>query len=129
MDTSDDSYIIQVELNVAFLVRIIGRLYTPENEELIGILYKKFTHSILVKTAIIKVLIRWKLQYWLSDLKNNFQTMSTWERRLFILGSYVMKDEGKHWRDHNKDNFTEFELTVKDWGADKSQIKNWEFPL
>lgn len=125
----NDSYIIQVELNVAFLVRIVGRLYTPENEELIGILYKKFTHSILVKTSIIKVLIRWKLQYWLSDLKNNFQTMSTWERRLFILGSYVMKDEGKHWREHNKDNFTEFELIVRAWGAEKSQINNWELPL
>lgn len=125
----NDSYIIQVELNASYLARVLGKLYTPENEEIIGGLFNKFNSSILVKTTILKVLAKWKLQYWLSDLKNNFQTMSSWERRVYILGSYVMKDEGKHWREHNKSNFSEFELIVRDWCAEKSQIANWELPL
>jgi hypothetical protein len=124
-----DSYIIQIELNVAYLVRVIGKDHTSENEELLAQLYRKFSNSILVKSWITQVFASWRMQFWLSDLKPNFSTMTKWERKIFILGSYFMKDEGRHWRDHNKNNFSDYEMIVRDWGAEKIQSKTWEIPL
>jgi hypothetical protein len=45
--------------------------------------------------------------------------MNLWERRAAILASYYMEDEGKHWRDHVKARFTDFEMLVRDWRASK----------
>lgn len=124
-----DSYIIQVELNVAYLIRVLGKEHTSENEELLAQLYKKFSNSILVKSWVMQVFASWKMQFWLSDLKSNFSTMTKWERKIFILASYFMKDEGKHWRDHNKNNFTDYEIIIRDWGTDKIKSTSWEIPL
>lgn len=124
-----DSYILQVELNVAYLLRVLGKEHTTENEELIAFLYKKFPNSILIKSWIIQIFANWKLHFWLSDQKINFSTMTKWERRIFILASYFMKDEGRHWREHNKTNFTDFEKIVRDWGSEKIKNINWDIPL
>jgi hypothetical protein len=125
----NDSYIIQVELNVAYLIRVLGKNHTTENEEIIAQLYKKFPNSILVKSWTMQVFTHWKLQFWLTDQKQNFPTMSKWERRIFIIASYFMKDEGSHWRSFNKKGFSEFEIIVRDWAAQKVSDKNWEIPL
>lgn len=124
-----DSYIIQVELNVAYLIRVLGKDHTTENEEIIARLYKKFQNSLLVKSWVMQVFTHWKLQFWLTDQKQNFPTMSKWERRIFIIASYFMKDEGTHWRNFNKRGFSEFEIIVRDWAASKVDNANWEMPL
>lgn len=124
-----DSYIIQVELNVAYLIRVLGKEHSPENEVLLAQLYEKFPNSILVKGWVMQVFANWKMQFWLTDLKPIFPTMTKWERKIFILASYFMKDEGAHWRAHNKRNFTDYELLIRDWGAEKSQQQTWKIPL
>ncbi len=40
-----------------------------------------------------------------------------------------MKDEGSHWRTHNKNGFSEFEIIVRNWAAKKIINTNWEIPL
>lgn len=124
-----DSYIIQMELNVAYLLRVLGKEHTTENEEFIALIYNKFPNSILIKSWVIQIFAHWKLHFWLSDQKNYFSTMTKWERRAFILASYFMKDEGRHRREHNKKSFTEFELIIRDWVSEKMNIVNWEIPL
>lgn len=124
-----DSYIIQVELNVAYLIRVLGKDHSPENEEVLAHLFKKHQSSILITSWIMQIFTNWKLQFWLTDQKQRFPYMSKWERRIFIIASYFMKDEGKHWREHNKKNFSDFELIVRDWAASKVNNTNWEIPL
>lgn len=55
--------------------------------------------------------------------------MTKWERRIFIIASYFMKDEGNHWRTHNKNGFSEFEILITDWAADRRKIIDWNIPL
>lgn len=124
-----DNYIIQIDLNVAYLVRVLGKDYSPENEEILGSIYRKFSTSILVRSWILQVFANWKLKYWLSDMRASFPTMTKWERRVFILASYFMQDEGRHWRDHNKRGFTEFETIIRDWASQKVNQINWAVPL
>ncbi len=125
----EKSFILNVELNVAYLVRVLAKDHTLENEEVLAELYKRFHNSILVKSWITQVFINWEMAFWLSDIKRNFQTMSKWERRVFIIGSYFMKDEGKHWRNHNKKEFSAFEIIVRDWTENKIKDENWRIPL
>jgi hypothetical protein len=124
-----ENYIIHTELNTAYMVRLIGRHHTSENEEILSLLYKKFQDSMLVKSWILQVISNWKLDYWISDLRSSFPTMTEWERRIFIVASYFMKDEGSHWRFHNKNGFSEFEILIRDWAADRIKIKDWNIPL
>ena len=59
----------------------------------------------------------------LSDIKNRLSNVTPWERRAFIAGSFLLKDEGKHWR--NAQKFNHFEEFVRDVSSnlnDKGEI-------
>lgn len=124
-----DSYIIQIELNVVYIIRVLSKVQSSENEEIIAQIYKKFPNSILIKSWVMQIFTHWQLQFWLSDQKQNFSTMTRWERRIFIIASYFLKDEGRHWRDHNKNSFSDFEIIVRDWASKKISNPNWKIPL
>ena len=125
----EESYIIQIELNVAFLIRILGHKQSVENEQVLLRVWEKYSDSILVRNLIMQIFARWKNYPWLTDIKSNFSTMSRWERRTFIIASYMLGDEGHHWREHNKRNFLPFELIIRDWVAEKIADPKWVIPL
>ena len=72
---------------------------------------------------------RWRASYWLSNLKNEFRTLSTWERRAFIIASYSLNDEGSHWRRNIAGEFSPFEALVRQWASEKVQSGSWSIPL
>ena len=74
-------------------------------------------------------MIKWNVSYWLSDLKSKFSTMNTLQRRLFIIASYQLGDEGHHWRQHHKKAFTFIECLYKEWAAMRKQKNNIEDAL
>lgn len=125
----NDSYMIQVELNAAYLTRILALERTVENEQTLLFLYERFNDSVLVRSLIIQAFARWRSFAWLSDLKSNFGTMTRWERRIFIIASYVLGDEGRHWRDHHKGDFTMFEALIANWASERFKIPGWQIPL
>lgn len=125
----NDSYIVQIELNIVYLIRVLGLEQSPENEEILSIIYRNNPSSIFIKSWIIQIFTKWKLSFWLSDLKQNFPTMTKWERRIYIISSYFLNEEGKHWRDHNKNQFSNFEIIIRDWASKKISSKTWELPL
>jgi hypothetical protein len=90
------------------------RRCTQKTETLFVQVFKKST-SPLVRREIIIAWAGWQHNHSLTDLKKHFAALSKWERRAFIVGSYILTDEGKHWRDHNKKSFDPFELVVRDW--------------
>jgi hypothetical protein len=72
---------------------------------------------------------RWRAWAWLSDLKNSFRTLSPTERRAFVIASYVMSDEGRHWRQHISRELTSFEDLVRLWMSEKIQQTSWRIPV
>jgi hypothetical protein len=103
------SYVLLVEHNLAYAVRLIACVSGPEYEAALNQIYKQ-TDNILIRRDVILTMARWRASYWLSDLKSKFRNLSPIERRAFIVASYALKDEGKHWRDHTKAEFSPFEL-------------------
>jgi hypothetical protein len=72
---------------------------------------------------------KWKNWYWLSDLRTSFGSLSVAERRAFIVASYALRDEGRHWRQYMGDQFSPFEQLVQEWAANKAGQSGWSIPL
>jgi hypothetical protein len=69
------SHVVQVELNLAFAVGLLSCRKGGENEEILSNIYRETT-SMAIRRDIILAMARWKAWPWLSDLRNNFRTLS-----------------------------------------------------
>jgi hypothetical protein len=122
------SHVLQPELNLAYSVRLIAASEGPEKEEILNRVYAE-TRSSRLRADIILIMAKWRASYWLSDLRTRFGNLSAAERRAFIVSSYVLADEGSHWRSHIKQTFSPFEVLVRDWAAERAQLRTWSIPI
>ncbi|HHN8581117.1 RNA-directed DNA polymerase [Providencia vermicola] len=121
---NSDSFILKIELNLSFIIKLLSKENTVENQIILIDLYKSNSDSILINLLITQAMAKWNIFYWLSELRRNFPTMSSWQRRLFIVSSYLLGDEGKHWQEHNKEKFSFIDKLYKSWGAKRKSDKN-----
>jgi hypothetical protein len=120
---NDQSYLTKIEMNLNYIVQILSLRYSAEKETLLIKLFENETNHLL-KRQIIIAMTNWNCHFWLVDIKNQFTTLTTWERRAVIYSSYFLGDEGKHWREHNKNIFSREEILVRDWCASRKQLNN-----
>jgi hypothetical protein len=124
-----DSYLLQTDNNAAYTVRLLSFINSEESIQSVEALYQRST-SPLVRANCINAMTNLKNQYWLSDVKSKFSTLSKWERRAFIVASFYLGDEGKHWRNYTSEQFTVLEKCLKEWLASKQpQTSGWKLPL
>ena len=71
---------------------------------------------------------KWGITYWLSDLMRRFGSLTTWERKAFIVASFYMADEGEHWQKHTKRTLSKSEAIVRDWYKERVK-RNRDVPL
>jgi hypothetical protein len=101
---------------------------SPEAEAVLVKIFKLSTSSLL-RRDIILIMAKWKNWYWLSDLRASFRSLSVAERRAFIISSFSLRDEGRHWRQHTADEFSPFEQLVQKWAGEKVNQPGWSVPL
>ncbi|TRL33056.1 RNA-directed DNA polymerase [Methylosinus sporium] len=123
------SHIFRVELNLAYAIRVLAYMPSPKVQETLARLYNSPSYTPLIRRDIILAMARWRAWPWLSDRRPSFRSMSQAERRAFIIASFKLKDEGKHWRSHLKGEFSPFEKLIQDWTASKSGQPDWNVPL
>jgi hypothetical protein len=114
------SYIIKVDLNLAYLIQVLRQRSTQQKEALFVKLFNEKS-SPLVGREIILAMTSWGHFHWLTDLKKRFGGLSAWERRAFIISSYVLTDEGSHWRKYNISSFDPSEILIRDWFSERFQ--------
>lgn len=124
----DDSYLFQTENNASYVVRVLSLINSDRSIQAIDYLYTK-TSYILVKVNCMFAMANLNNHYWIANLKTRFATFTAWERRAFIAASYFLRDEGKHWREHTKEQFSEIEIELRDWISTKDILKGWRIPL
>lgn len=117
------SYLTKIELNVNYILQILSVRKSNIKESLFIDLYDNAETNYLLKRQIIIAMSNWHCRYWLTDVKSKFSLLSIWERRAFIFSSYVLGDEGHHWREHNKKRFTIEENLIKEWFSEKNKVK------
>ena len=109
-----ESPLLSVELNLSYFIQVLGQRRSGSKEELLVRLFD--THQKpLLRRLILLILADWECHYWLSDLKRQYSGFSVWEKRAFILASYVLGDEGDHWRRHARRTWTPMDSLVRDW--------------
>jgi hypothetical protein len=124
------SHVLRVDLNLAFAIRVLSCKHTPEAEGVLAKIYKLSTSSALLRRDIILTMAKWRNWYWLSDLRTSFRSMSPAERRAFIIASYALRDEGRHWRQHTSGEFSPLEQLVQSWASEKKiGQSSWSIPL
>ena len=127
---ASDSYITQVPANLAFAIRVLAADSSEETELLFASLYRK-SSSMMIRRDLIVLMAHRRADYWLSNCRNSFSTLTGWERRALLVASYTLGDEGKHWRDSIRDEQSPFDKLVMEWAAESKQKQgtNWRVPL
>lgn len=127
-------YVASIELNLSYMVRVLAGSRSVENEQLLIRMYGG-SHGFgsgpapTIQRDIMLTMARWGVRYWLSDQKNYIATAHPWVRRAFLVGSYVLGDEGAHWRGAIRASLTDYEMVLRDWAARKVQQPNWLVPV
>ncbi|UTG61520.1 RNA-directed DNA polymerase [Elizabethkingia anophelis] len=114
------SFLTKIEMNVTYMIQILSIRHSAVKEALFIRLFETETNHLL-KRQIIIAMSNWGCHYWIVDIKNNFTTLTNWERRAVIYASYFLGDEGKHWRNHNKKSFSKEETLIRDWFTERIQ--------
>lgn len=126
----NDSYITQVPANLAYALRALASDTSEEAELLFASQYKK-NPSMMIKRDLIILMAHRRADYWLSNCRNSFATLTGWERRALLIASYVLNDEGKHWRDAVRDDQSPYDKLVLEWAAESKSKQGaaWRVPL
>lgn len=120
-----DSHILKIDIHLCYAIRILSKFNETEVISLLQQIYEGAT-SPIVKRDIILALARFGEWYWLSDVKNNFRQLSSPERRAFIVASYALSDEGKHWRENIKSELSPYEIVIMRWAGKKANQAGWK---
>jgi hypothetical protein len=114
------SHLVTNDLNLAYLLEVLGKDRTLRKEQLLIQLFNDRA-SPLIRRLIILIMAHWRAYYWLSDLKKRFVFLTSWERSAFIIASYYLTEEGAHWRGHFKNMFSPMETLIRDWYSQRLQ--------
>ena len=117
-------HILNVEVNLAYYLQALAGEYSLQKERLLVEVYQKKPSPILHR-IIIGAMANWRCHHWLSSLKSRYSSMHEWEKRAVILASYMLTDEGKHWRDHHRYSWNRIEQLIRDWYSSRFQTRQY----
>lgn len=113
------SHITLVPINLAYAVRLLALDNSDESDAVLISSYNN-TESIAVKHHVILALAKHDSGYWISDRRRQYSVLTPWERRAIIIASYILGDEGSHWRRSAKSGFSEFDQLLVKWASSQN---------
>jgi hypothetical protein len=127
---SAGSYITQVPANMAYALRVLARDASEETDALLTALFK-LPINMMLKRDIILLMANRGADYWISNCRRQYSVLTSWERRALIISSYILEDEGKHWRDSIKKELSPFDSLAMKWAGDKKNASggSWTIPI
>jgi hypothetical protein len=125
----EKSHIMLVPANLSYAIRILAYDRAEETDALLKEAYDHPTSNMMVKRDVILAMARRRVDYWLSSQLKQFAVVTPWERRALIVASYILSDEGSHWRSRNKHNLQAADSSFMQWVGEKNNGRSWELPL
>lgn len=125
-----NSYITQVPSNLAFALRVLATDPSEETELLVAATHKASTSMMIRRDAILIMASR-TANYWVSNCRLSFPTVTAWERRALLVASFTLGDEGAYWRKSLQKNLNEFDRLVVRWTKSNFERKGatWRVPI
>jgi hypothetical protein len=117
----DGDYILKTESFKGYAIRLLSRSNTPAVDAMLSSAFDN--DGPIVRREVICALDRRQNWMMISDLKHKFSNMSAGERRAMIVASYVLGDEGRHWRGAVSRTFDPFEKLVFKWSGGNTKPK------
>lgn len=114
------SHILSVDVNRLFLVQVLSRRRTEPKEKALVAMHPGAGNPLL-RRMIVHALANWDCRYFAKRELRNFTSVSPWERRALIVGSFCLGEEGRHWRNRTKAAFNPVEQLVASWAAERKQ--------
>jgi hypothetical protein len=122
------SYIFQVPANLCFALRLLAHDPSEESDTLIAQLYDEQV-QMMVRRDLILCLAKRGVDYQIADIIRRFAVLSPWEKRALIPASYILGDEGLHWRNRVKQELSFVDREFMAWVGTKNSGRLWEIPL
>jgi hypothetical protein len=126
---TEGSYIALVPTNLAYAVRVIAQDPTEDATTVLAQIHGAAGVNVLVKRDVIVAMAKKRVRFWLSPVAKRFAVLSPWEKRALIPASFVLGDEGKHWRRHIQPRLNAVDTTFSRWVAGKNHGRQWDIPL
>lgn len=130
---SEGHRLSRVDVNLAYMIRVLARRRSIETEHLLMQIYDG-PHGYggaanpAVQRDIILVLGKWRANHWLHDRRSHYPTSHAWVKRAFLVASFSLGDEGSHWRRANRPLLQPFDGLTLAWAASR-QAPAWEIPI
>jgi hypothetical protein len=126
---AEGSYIVRVPANLAYALRVLAYDPSDETDEIMARVYNSSATNVIIKRDIILYMAQRDADYWISDKRKQYGTLTLWERRALLVASYILADEGEHWRGTLKGSVSPMDKLVLDWAAEKKKSGNWSIAL
>lgn len=125
---ANNSYIICVPTHMAYALRLLAQDNSVECDALLADLYKQ-QHSMMIRRDIILAMARHNADYWLSNCRKQYTTLTEWEKTAMVIASFVLGDEGDHWRKAIRGGVLPMAELAMKWAGSKLKAGAWEIPL
>lgn len=122
------SHIVAVPANALYCLRA---MVDDPDEEVDRLLlpYLRSSQSLAMRRDSVLCLARRASKARLADLLRTHPLPTDWQLRSLIVASYVLGDEGRHWRRNVKRQFSVVDQAFMQWIAKKYSGKTWEIPI
>ena len=124
----EQSHILQVPSNLAFALRLLVDDPSDEADNALVQIYSN-TDNLLIRRDAILCMARRRAEYWLGDVIRSAVATDLWLRRALISGSYILGDEGNHWRRRIKSELHKVDREFMKWVEAKNKTGLWKVPL
>ena len=118
-----NSYIIRLPIHQSFSIRLFAYDDSEETDAILNTIYKT-SKSSMVKRDIILAMAQKNSDYWISDIRKKYMHLTSWEQRAVLVSSYILSDEGKHWRQSIKKDLDKFNILILDCFSTRVQQLN-----
>ncbi|TLX47220.1 RNA-directed DNA polymerase [Pseudoalteromonas phenolica] len=121
---NNESYITKVPINLMYAVRILAH---DKSEEADFALIKAYKNQVnpVITSEIILAMAQHDSDYWISDKLKSFSSLSRWEKRSLLISSYILGDEGQHWRDKVKGELPDIDTLLIKWFSERFNSNGW----
>lgn len=125
---SNNSPLISLPINIAYCLRVLTHDRSEDTDRLINSIYNK-TESLILRRDIINVMTHRDADFWLSDKLKAYGSATLWEKRALLIASYVLTDEGSHWRKSVKNTLNKYEDITMKWAQERKQARKKGLPI
>jgi len=85
--------------------------------------------NMMIRRDVVTAMAARGRGYWIADRLRDWPGLTSWERRSLLPGTYLLGDEGSHWRQRKRSELHRVDVAFLDWVASKNNGSAWSIPI